>query len=191
MKASATAIPPAADAGADDPLREIRAMVGACIQCGTCSGSCPNAHAMDYTPRQLWRMVLMGEQDRIFESRTFALCAACYTCSLRCPRGLPLTEAMAALKQAAARADVPAFRSSARFYRSFLESVRRHGRVRESEFMTLYFLAMKNPLLPLKFAPLGLKLMGKGKLQMTLPGGAGRGALDAVFDKVAELEGRS
>jgi heterodisulfide reductase subunit C2 len=191
MKASATAIPPAADAGADDPLREIRTMVGACIQCGTCSGSCPNAHAMDYTPRQLWRMVLMGEQDRIFESKTFALCSACYTCSLRCPRGLPLTEAMAALKQAAARADAPAFRPSARFYRSFLESVRRHGRVRESEFMTLYFLAMKNPLLPLKFAPLGLKLMGKGKLQMALPSGAGRGVLAAVFDKVAELEGRS
>ena len=190
MKASATANPPAAYAGADDLLSEIRAMVGACIQCGTCSASCPNAHAMDYTPRQLWRMVLMGEQDLVFESKTFALCSACYTCSLRCPRGLPLTEAMAALKQAAARMDVPAFRPSARFYRSFLESVRRHGRVRESEFMTLYFLAMKNPLLPLKFAPLGLKLLGKGKLQMALPTGAGRGALDAIFDKVAELEGR-
>lgn len=190
MKASATASPPAAAAGGDDLLGETRAMVGACIQCGTCSGSCPNAHAMDYTPRQLWRMVLMGEEALIFESKTFALCSACYTCSLRCPRGLPLTEAMAALKQAAARADVPAFRPSARFYRSFLESVRRHGRVRESEFMTLYFLAMKNPLLPLKFAPLGIKLMGKGKLQMALPAGAGRGALDAIFDKVAEMEGR-
>jgi len=166
-------------------------MVSACIQCGTCTGSCPNAHAMDHTPRQLWRMVLMGEQDLIFKSKTFALCSACYACSLRCPRGLPLTEAMAALKQAAARANVPAFRPSARFYRSFLESVRRHGRVRESEFMTLYFLAMKNPLLPLKFAPLGLKLMGKGKLHVALPTGAGRGALDAIFDKVAELEGRS
>jgi heterodisulfide reductase subunit C len=190
MKASVTASPPAAVAGGDDLLGEIRAMVGACIQCGTCSGSCPNAHAMDYTPRQLWRMVLMGEEALIFESKTFALCSACYTCSLRCPRGLPLTEAMAALKQVAARADVPAFRPSARFYRSFLESVRRHGRVRESEFMTLYFLAMKNPLLPLKFAPLGIKLMGKGKLQMALPTGAGRGALDAIFDKVAEMEGR-
>jgi heterodisulfide reductase subunit C len=191
MKVSASANPPAADLGDDDLLREIRAMVSACIQCGTCSGSCPNAHAMDYTPRQLWRMVQMGEQDRIFESKTFALCSACYTCSLRCPRGLPLTDAMAALKQAAARANVPAFRSSARFYRSFLESVRRHGRVRESEFMTLYFLAMKNPLLPMKFAPLGLKLMGKGKLQMALPTGAGRGTLKAIFDKVAEVEGRS
>ena len=31
--------------------------------------------------------------------------------------------------------------------------------------------------------------MGKGKLQVALPTGAGRGALDAIFDKVAELEG--
>jgi heterodisulfide reductase subunit C len=191
MKASTTATRPGETASVREPLTNIRAMVSACIQCGTCTGSCPNAHAMDHTPRQVWRMVLMGEQDRVFESKTFALCSACYTCSLRCPRGLPLTDAMAALKQAAARANVPAFRSSARFYRSFLESVRRHGRVRESEFMTLYFLAMKNPLLPLKYAPLGLKLMGKGKLQMALPTGAGRGSLKAIFDKVAEVEGRS
>lgn len=171
-------------------LTDIREMVRACIQCGTCTGSCPNAHAMDHTPRQLWRMVLMGEQDRIFASKTFALCSACYTCSLRCPRGLPLTEAMAALKQTAARENVPAFRQSARFYASFLESVRRHGRVRETEFMTLYFLAMKNPLLPMKYAPLGLKLMGKGKVKMALPTGAGRGGLGAIFDKAAEMEGR-
>ena len=84
-----------------DSLATIRDMVSACIQCGTCTGSCPNAFAMDLTPRQLWYNVLMGEKETIFQSKTFFLCSACYYCALRCPRGLPLTETMSALKQIA------------------------------------------------------------------------------------------
>ena len=129
-------------------LSDVRRMVAACIQCGTCTGSCPNEFAMDVTPRKLWRLVLTGQVDAVFQSRTFSLCSACYYCTLRCPRGLPLTEAMSALKQIAAREGMVQHRQGILFYRSFLESVRRHGRVREMEFMTLYFNGMKNPLLP-------------------------------------------
>ncbi len=168
-------------------LRNVGTMLQACIQCGTCTGSCPNAFAMDLTPRRLWRLVLMGQSDDIFASKTFMLCSACYYCTLRCPRGLPLTEAMGALKQAAARRNLPAHRSGTLFYQKFMESVRRHGRVREMEFMTLYFNAMHNPLLPFKFAPLGLKLMRKGKVPLQLPS-KGSGALDAIFRKVESLE---
>ena len=164
-------------------------MIQACIQCGTCSGSCPNEFAMDLTPRRLWRLVLMGQEEEIFSSRTFCLCSACYYCTLRCPRGLPLTEAMYMLKQVAARRRLKAYKPSEAFYSSFLESVRRHGRVRESEFMTLYFSAMKNPLLPLRYASLGLKLMAKGKVDLKLPG-KGQLRLAGLFEKVAHLEGR-
>ena len=162
-------------------------MVQACIQCGTCTGSCPNAFAMDFTPRRLWRLAVMDQTDEIFESKTFMLCSACYTCSLRCPRGLPLTDAMGVLKQIAARRNLSKHKSGTLFYRNFMESVRRHGRVREMEFMTLYFGAMRNPLLPLRFAPLGLKLMRKGKVSLQLPS-RGNGKLDAIFRKIEALE---
>lgn len=171
-------------------LSKIQEMVLTCIQCGTCTGSCPNAQSMDYTPRHLWRMVLMGQKDLIFKSKTFALCSSCYFCTLRCPRGLALTEAMSALKQLAARENVQSFRQSARFYTSFLESVRRHGRVREMEMMNLYFIAMRNPLVPLKYAGLGMKLMRKRKISLHLPS-KGTGALDKIFRKVQELEDKS
>ena len=170
-----------------DSLAEIRSMVSACIQCGTCTGSCPNAFAMDLMPRQLWYNVLMGEKETIFHSKTFFLCSVCYCCTLRCPRGLPLTEAMSALKQIAAKENLAPYKKSIRFYQSFMESVRRHGRVREMEFMTLYFLSMKNPLMPFQFAPLGLKLMGKGKVSFEIPS-KGNGALEAIFRKVEALE---
>jgi heterodisulfide reductase subunit C len=173
-----------ADAG---PLAKVRAMVRACIQCGTCSGSCPNEFAMDMTPRRLWRLVLMGREDLIFQSRTFTLCSACYYCTLRCPRGLPLTEAMSALKQMASRQGLRAYRHSALFYQSFMESVRRHGRVREMEFMTLYFAKLRHPLVPLRFATLGLKLMRKGKVPVQLPF-RGKGKLEAIYKKAQEME---
>ncbi len=171
-----------------EALASVREMVQACIQCGTCSGSCPNTFAMDFTPRRLWRLVLMGQEKEIYSSRTFTLCSACYYCTLRCPRGLPLTEAMAELKQIAARKGVVKHRQSSLFYRNFLKSVRRHGKVREMEFMTLYFAAMKNPLLPFRFASLGVRLMGRGKVHIQIPS-RGNGKLDAIFRKVEELEG--
>ena len=170
-----------------DSLATIRDMVSACIQCGTCTGSCPNAFAMDLTPRQLWYNVLMGEKETIFHSKTFSLCSVCYCCTLRCPRGLPLTETMSALKQIAAKENLAPYKKSIQFYKNFMESVRRHGRVREMEFMTLYFSSMKNPIIPLRFASLGLKLMKKRKVSIQIPS-KGHGPLDAIFRKAAELE---
>ncbi len=77
-----------------------------CIQCGTCSASCPTAFAMDYTPRQLWQMVRLGMKEDVLSSRTFWLCTTCKSCQVRCPRGIPITDTMIALKEYATRVDV-------------------------------------------------------------------------------------
>ena len=170
-----------------EDLSPIQAMVRACIQCGTCTGSCPNAYAMDITPRAMWRRVLAGDLEGVFKSRTFVLCSACYTCTLRCPRGLPLTDAVFALKQMAARQGRDRHRSSILFYKAFMKSVRKHGRVHETEFMLRYFVSMKNPLLPFEFASLGIKLIGKGILSPGIPV-KGNPRLTPVFQKALELE---
>lgn len=173
-----------------EPLARIQEMIRPCIQCGTCTASCPNAFAMDPTPRQLWRLVLLGQKDEIFHSKTFSLCSDCYICTLRCPRGLPLTEAMDALKQIAAEENLTEYKYSTLFYKNFLRSVRRHGRVREMEFMTNYFAALKDPLAPFRFASLGMKLMAKGKIALKwLP--KARFPLEKMFQKVNELEKRT
>ena len=172
-----------------DTLSAVQSKVQACMQCGTCTGSCPNAFAMDLTPRHMWRLVLMGDKEVIFKSKTFALCSSCYMCTLRCPRGLPLTEAMAGLKRIAAREKIGKYRDGTYFYQSFIESVRYHGRVREMAFMSAYFMKMGNPFLPLRFSGLGLRLMGKGKVSIQNPFSKGKGVLDPIFKKVEELEG--
>ncbi len=171
----------------DPDFEAVRGMLQACIQCGTCTATCPNEFAMDTTPRRLWRLVLMDRRQAVFASRTFALCSSCYHCTLRCPRGLPLTEAMTALKRAAGRRNVRSFRAGNHFSRAFIHSVRRHGRVREMEFMAAYLAHMKSPLLPLRLAPLAMKLMGRGKVPFHWPRRA-PGKLEAIFNAVDALE---
>lgn len=169
-------------------FQEIQSMLSACMQCGTCTGSCGSAASMDLVPRELWRMVQFGLKDDIFQSRSFWLCSSCYYCTLRCPRGLPLTEAMGHLKHLAMEEGIYTDRKSPAFYRSFMNNVRVHGRLRETELMGQYFLALKSPVTPFAFLPLGIKLMRKGKISMQLPGLTRRGKLDALFNKVRELE---
>jgi len=173
------------DAAGD--LSRLRESVQACIQCGTCTGSCPNAFAMDMTPRQLWRLLLMGEVAEIFRSKTFTLCSACYLCTLRCPRGLPLTELMAGLKAEAARRGIRRHRASTLFYDSFLANLRRNGRVQEMSLMVNYFTRLGRPGPPLANTSLGLRLMAKGKLHPTWPKKGG-GKLEKLFARVATLE---
>jgi heterodisulfide reductase subunit C2 len=176
--------------GDHDPLAAIQEKVAACMQCGTCTGSCANAFAMDLTPRQLWRLVQLGQKDEIFDSKTFYLCSACYYCTLRCPRGLPLTETMGALKRLAASEGISKYKQSASFYRTFMDTVKRYGRVREMEFIHRYFLAVKNPIFPLAFASMGIKLMKKGKIPLEMPKFFGAGRFDRLFKKVEEMEAR-
>ncbi len=181
-------VPPVMDsslppAGAE--LERVRRMVQACMQCGTCSGSCPNAAAMDLTPRRLWRLVLLDRGEEIFRSRTFTLCSACYRCTLRCPRGLPLTEAMHALQRAAHRGRMRRYRAVTAFHHQFLESVRRNGRVNEMAFMMHYIAAVKNPLLLLRHAALGLQLAARGSLPL---GRRPSRSLEALFRRAAEVE---
>lgn len=166
----------------------IQEMVRACMQCGTCSASCPNAPGMDHTPRQMWRLLLMGFVDELLASRTFKLCSSCYTCTLRCPRGLQLTGAVHALKRlAAARERTTRKGSDTLFYRLFMDNVRRYGRVQETKLMFDYFLGKRDPRLPLAYTPLGLRMLAKGKLHA--PSGRHKGSLDPLFRQVGAMEG--
>jgi Fe-S oxidoreductase len=73
--------------------------LGTCLQCGTCSSSCPTYFAMDTPPRKLWRMVSLGLREDILRSSTFWLCTACNSCTIRCPRGIDVSESMRLIRE--------------------------------------------------------------------------------------------
>ena len=70
-----------------------------CLQCGTCSGTCPVSYAMDITPRQVIALFRAGRIEDILLSRTIWICASCYSCTVRCPVGIRVTDTLYALKR--------------------------------------------------------------------------------------------
>ena len=87
-------------------LAEIKELSGCheideCIQCGTCSSSCPMSVYMDVPPRKIIAMIKNGFRDEALQSFTIWLCPSCYTCQVRCPAKIKITDVMYALKRKA------------------------------------------------------------------------------------------
>jgi heterodisulfide reductase subunit C len=73
-----------------------------CFQCGTCTSDCPIARFSDsYRPRTIIRMALLGLKDRVLSSDTLWLCAACFTCTDRCPQDVEVASVIRILRNAA------------------------------------------------------------------------------------------
>jgi quinone-modifying oxidoreductase, subunit QmoC len=135
-----------------------------CIQCGTCSATCPLSHYMDFTPRRIIAMTREGFRDEVLNSLTIWLCASCYSCTVQCPRQIHITDVMYTLKrEAMARGVHPKHHPIPVLAREFFEQVRHHGRNTESHVLVRLFLRTK-PWKMFKEAWLGFTLWRKGRL---------------------------
>ena len=89
-----------------DLAREIRHRSGEnvflCYQCKKCTAGCPVAAYFDLTPHQVLRACQFGQSDLVLYSRTISICAACETCSTRCPQGIDIARIMDELEILAA-----------------------------------------------------------------------------------------
>ena len=70
----------------------------ACYQCGKCSAGCPMVSLMDLLPNQIIRLIQLGQFNDVLNSKTIWLCASCFSCSARCPKGVDLAKVMEALR---------------------------------------------------------------------------------------------
>jgi heterodisulfide reductase subunit C len=153
-------------------LEELLAMPGGeallkCMQCGTCSGSCPTSYQMDFSPRRLITMIKAGMKQEVLNSSAIWLCASCYSCSVRCPRGIEFTEIMYLLKSMAIKEGIlPPKHDSSIFYQTFSEIVTETGRMNESKLITNYAMKTDYTRLWKQFAPLGMKLMRRGRIAL-------------------------
>lgn len=71
----------------------------ACYQCGKCSAGCPAIAQMDILPNQIIRFAQLGLKDELLASRAIWVCASCFTCNARCPKGINIAEVIEALRQ--------------------------------------------------------------------------------------------
>lgn len=70
-----------------------------CYQCGKCSAGCPAVSEMDILPNQVIRFAQLGLKEELLESKSIWVCASCYTCNVRCPKGIKIAEVMEAVRQ--------------------------------------------------------------------------------------------
>ncbi len=135
-----------------------------CYQCAKCSAGCPIAPAMDDLPHRVLKMVQIGMRQEALKSATIWLCAGCLTCAVRCPMQIDLPRVMDDLKQQAIAEGVqPGEPRVAAFYREFLASVRRHGRVHELTQLLSYKLQARDFV---GDVDLGVKLLAQGQLKL-------------------------
>jgi len=135
-----------------------------CIQCGTCTGTCPVSDVMDITPRQTVALFLAGMIEEILKSRAIWLCASCYSCTVRCPSGIRITDTMYALKRLAMGRNIhPAHFPVHTLSRAFVDNVYRYGRNYELGLAIKYFLR-SNAMKLLANTSFGLRMFRLGRL---------------------------
>ncbi len=160
--------------------------VGACYQCHKCSSGCAIGPDMDYLPSQVMRLVHLGAEEDVLGSRAIWLCASCEACTTRCPMGIDIAGVMDALRMLAIdRKTALPDSAGKQFNRSFLGSVRRHGRVFEMGMMTFYKLRTFNLLADVGKVP---QMLAKGKLALLPKRSGSTGEVRAVFRRVQEEE---
>ena len=71
----------------------------ACYQCGKCSAGCPAVSEMDILPNQIIRYAQLGLKDELMRSESIWICASCFTCNARCPKGINIAEIIEAIRQ--------------------------------------------------------------------------------------------
>ena len=160
-----------------------------CIQCGSCSGTCPASSDMNHTPRHLFAMITSEKREEVLSSNTFWYCVSCYQCVVRCPRDVKITDIMYSLKRKAIRSGL--YRESEAisahgFSERFMDYVEDYGRSFEFGLATRHNLRYRPPDV-IKMAPLGLGMWRKGRMDLTPKKIKNLSQFKAILKKAREL----
>ena len=173
-------------------LSEIKSLsmaenIEGCIQCGTCSSSCPMAVYMDYPPRKIIAMVKNGFKDEALRSFTIWLCPSCYACQVRCPAQIKITDVMYALKRKAIEAKVYPSRFAIPILdREMSRLIAKHGRNSELWLILRLYLKSRHFIDMIKMAPLGIKLMKTGRMSLRMESIKNKKQMKALLSALQE-----
>lgn len=159
-----------------------------CLQCGSCSGSCPNGPDMDHTPRELLALINAGQRERVLKSNTMWCCVSCYACTTRCPQNIPITDIMYALKRISLREGLAQGTDAPALARTFTGLLDKYGRSFEFGLASRYYLFNK-PLSMLRMGPLGLSMFTRGRMSLVPTRIRQLDQLQKIIQKAKQLGG--
>jgi len=142
--------------------------ISTCMQCGTCSATCPVASGgfMDHSPRRIIALIRAGFKDQVLAANTYWYCASCYQCTVRCPRGIDIAELMYALKRYTIwKTKYQKGLIGPVFSETFVKTILRSGRSYEPVLATAYIFTYGLPDM-LQEAYTATTLMLKGRIPL-------------------------
>jgi len=121
---------------------------------------------MEHTPSQLIALARAGMRYEVLSSNAMWHCLSCYLCTVRCPRGIKLTDLMHAFEGLAISNRVTNRRVfTPAMYRVFSSCVHNLGRLPEFRFMGRFYM-LTNPLRAIRMIPIALSLFKHGRLSI-------------------------
>ncbi len=152
-----------------------------CLECGKCSGGCPNGHVFDYTPRKIVRLVKLGDKQTLMTMDALWICLSCQTCVDRCPSGIDIPTILDYMREKACHSGAKASRPLVRlFHELILSSIGERGRVSEVDVALKYNWRAGRYV---KDARLGFRMLFKGKLRFWRKGVKQREEVRRLFEK--------
>ncbi len=151
-----------------------------CIQCGTCSASCPTARLMNPSIRRLIKLCLEGKKEEATHNETLWLCTSCLLCTSRCPRGIRPKAVVSALKDIAERAGLQG--KDAAYEKFFLEQIKDYGRIAELALTAKFLLVF--PQGAVQSMQMGLELLPRGKIDLKIEKIKGRDEVKKIIEEL-------
>lgn len=158
--------------------------VSTCYQCYKCTVGCPVAREMDIYPHRIIRHIILGDREKVLTSGTIWTCLQCTTCSVRCPNDIDITHVFDTLRKISVAEHKEAEKDTWAFYRYFLDSVKKHGRLYELEAIMRYKIMKKDFFGDTK---MGLGMFTKGRMGILPHNIKDRKTLKEIFGKT-EME---
>jgi heterodisulfide reductase subunit C len=162
-----------------------------CMQCGTCTASCPNAELMEHAPSELFAMVRAGLKNEVLASNGMWYCLSCYMCTVRCPRDIKITRLMHILEGMAARSGYRNRRiTTPVIYQGFNSFIYNRGRISELWLMVRYYLRT-NIFKAIKMMPMALGLLTHRRITLKMDRISAKSVkqLQNIIDKAESLGG--
>ncbi len=139
-----------------------------CYQCGKCTAGCPVADRMEFRPSMMMRMLQTDDpamEKQLLHSLGIWYCLSCETCYSRCPMEIDIPKVMDYLRECSftEKKIHPRMRKIVAFHKSFLDTIRKNGRLYELGLILDYKMHSGNLLQDVRIAP---KMYRKGKLHL-------------------------
>ena len=169
----------------DEPFKqEVLRLAGqevlTCIQCGTCSASCPTAKLMNPSIRRLIKLCLEGKKEEALHNETLWLCTSCLLCTVRCPRGIRPKAVVSALKDIAERTGLQG--KDAAYEKFFLKQIKDYGRIAELALTAEFLLVF--PQGAVQSMQMGLELLPRGKIGLEIERIKGRDEVKRIVEEL-------